>query len=253
VSNYAKKDMRVKLYVEEERKGKASAINIVLKNAKGDEILFVQADTMPGKGCFGKLITKIQNPNIGLVCAHPQTINNSSELPSKLGKVLWSLHDKVFKQFNIDGQARHASEVFCVRKDITSSIPSETVNDDAYIALAAKKKGWKVCYESESYVSIYGPETMSDYIKQRRRVIYGHYQIKKMTGENPQYFMSLLFLNRNMKKNLIFLFLSEFELPTLMAFIGIEIVLNAISLSDLARGKSYRIWSTATSTKKGLN
>jgi poly-beta-1,6-N-acetyl-D-glucosamine synthase len=253
VQQYAKKDARVKLYIEEQREGKASAVNQVLKNAKGEDILFVQADTMPHKGCFKKLIAKMHNPNVGLVCAQPQPINNSKELTSKLVRILWRLHDQVFKQLDDGGRARHASEVFCVRRDITSKIPSETVNDDAYIALTAKKKGWQIRYESESLVSICGPETINDYIKQRRRVIYGHHQIKKMTGEIPQYFTPLLFLNGNRKTNFLFSFLSEFDLPALIAFVWIEVTLNAIGRLDFARGKSYTIWSRAVSTKKGIS
>ena len=55
---------------------------------------------------------------------------------------------------NDAGLAGHASEVFCVRRGIVHKIPSEIVNDDAYIAVTAKKKGWLIKYEPRASVFI---------------------------------------------------------------------------------------------------
>jgi cellulose synthase/poly-beta-1,6-N-acetylglucosamine synthase-like glycosyltransferase len=46
---HAKQDRRIRVLVEEERKGKASAVNRIIENAKGTIILFVSADTLPHK------------------------------------------------------------------------------------------------------------------------------------------------------------------------------------------------------------
>ncbi len=251
VNEYAKRDPRVKVLIEEERNGKASAVNQVIENAKGEGIVFVQADTMPHKGCFSKLIAKIQDSSIGLVCAQPQPINNSKTLTNKMVHILWNLHDQVFKQLDNEGKARHASELFCVRKDITEKIPKGTVNDDAYIALSAKKKGWRIKYEAESLVSICGPETIGDYIKQRRRVIYGHHQIKKLTGETAQYFAPRLLISR--KNKAVVSSLLKYGIPSLLAFLAIELTLNLLGAFDQRDAKSFTVWSTATSTKKMIN
>src|SRR4030067_1952908 len=58
VQEYSKQDSRVHVYVETERKGKASAINHILQTAKGNTILFISADTFPNDGCFRKLLLK---------------------------------------------------------------------------------------------------------------------------------------------------------------------------------------------------
>ena len=57
VQEFAEKDTRIKIIVENERRGKASAVNQVLKNANGDSVIFVSADTMPSKECFTKYIS----------------------------------------------------------------------------------------------------------------------------------------------------------------------------------------------------
>jgi cellulose synthase/poly-beta-1,6-N-acetylglucosamine synthase-like glycosyltransferase len=252
VKEYAKKDARVKMYVEAERRGKASAVNRILANANGDAIAFISADTMPQRGCFARLLTRLQTSKVGLVCGKPSPINGSKSLAGRMVRILWSLHDHLFKQVSEAGTARHASEVFCVRKEVADKIPIETVNDDAYIALTAKKKGWLVGYEPESCVSIRGPETITDYIKQRRRVIYGHHQLKRLTGKSPQYFAPLIQLDGKSRIKMLKSLVCKNDPLSILAFVLIELVLNGVVKLDIITGKSYSIWNIAASTKKGI-
>ena len=110
----------------------------------------------------------------------------------RLVQLLWSFHGHVFAELNDSGIARHATEMFCIRKGIVDKIPAETVNDDAYIAVTAKKKGWLIKFDAQSKVAICAPTTFKEYFQQRRRIIFGHYQIRKLTGESAQYLVHLM-------------------------------------------------------------
>src|SRR3972149_9004764 len=249
VQEYSKQDPRVNVHVEAERKGKASAINHILSNAKCDIILFISADTLPNIGCFPKLLSKLRIPKTGIVCGNPVPINSSNSLVGKIVRLLWGFHDHVFKQLNDAGLARHATEIFCIRRGIVDKIPTETVNDDAYIALTAKKKGWLIKYETESRVSICGPQTFADYYKQRRRVLFGHHQVKKTTGESPQHLIYLLPLYPIQVMKLLRWLFMKYDLPTLIAFISIELGLNAAAMADSILRKPHTKWSVSSSTK----
>jgi cellulose synthase/poly-beta-1,6-N-acetylglucosamine synthase-like glycosyltransferase len=159
VQRYTKQDSCVRAFVESERKGKASAVNYILNNARGNAIIFVSADTLPCKECFSRLLSKLHIPNVGIVCGHPVPINNSNNFVWKLVRHLREFHNHTFEQLNEAGLARHATKVFCIRKGIVERIPPEAVNDDAYLALIAKKKGCLTKYDSDSRVSICGPQT----------------------------------------------------------------------------------------------
>ena len=250
VQEYSKQDPRVNVHVEAERKGKASAINHILSNAKCDIILFISADTLPNIGCFPKLLSKLRIPKTGIVCGNPVPINSSNSLVGKIVRLLWGFHDHVFKQLNDAGLARHATEIFCIRRGIVNKIPSETVNDDAYIALTAKKKGWLVKYETESRVSSCGPQTFADYYKQRRRVLLGHNQVKKTTGESPQHLIYLLPLYPIQVIKLLRWLFMKYDIPTIAAFVLIELGINTAAMVDAALRKPHTTWSVANSTKK---
>lgn len=246
---YANRDSRIRVLVENQRRGKASAINQILAHAKGDSILFVSADTLPNKGCFQRLLSKLQLPNVGIVCGNPIPINNSNGLVDKLVQILWSFHSHVFQQLNDLGLARHATEIFCIRKGIISRIPMETINDDAYIALMTKKRGWLIKYDEISRVSICGPQTFVDYFNQRRRVLVGHHQVKKMTGEAPQHLLYLLPLHPIRVVKLFLWLFKKHGFLSVLAFTSIELSLNLISMVDSISRKTPNIWKVSTSTK----
>ncbi len=192
VREFAEKDSRLKLHVEEKRSGKASAINYILSHATGDLIIFISADTLPKKGSFSRLTAKVQKSNVGIVCGNPVPVNPPTSLVGRIVQLLWSFHGHVFEQLNDSGLARHATELFCIRKGIVNSMPAGTVNDDAYLAVETKKRGWLIKFDSQSQVLISGPGTFHEYFEQRRRIIFGHFQIKKLTGESSQYLVHLL-------------------------------------------------------------
>jgi biofilm PGA synthesis N-glycosyltransferase PgaC len=250
VQKYAEKDSRVKAYVETERLGKASAVNQILANAKGDAILFISADTLPQKKCFHRLIAKLQAPNAGIVCGRPAPVNNPDSLVDRLVQVLWRFHDHVFRELNDAGLARHATEIFCVRKGIVEKIPDDTVNDDAYIALMAKKRGWLIKYDPASSVSICGPKTFSDYFKQRRRILRGHSQVRKFTGESPQHLIYLLPLYPTRVISMLLWLFGECGIPTFLTFTSIELLIGAAAFADSVLGKPSSRWSISNSTKK---
>jgi len=249
VQNFARRDPRVQLYVENERKGKASAVNHILSNASCDSIIFISADTLPNQGCFSRLLTTLQLSNVGIVCGKPVPINSSVSLAGRLVQVLWSFHDHVFVQLNDAGLARHATEIYCIRKGIVNRIPSEVVNDDAYVALETKKKGWLIKYEPFSQVLICGPQTIREYFQQRRRVIYGHYQVKKLTGESPQHLMYLMPVLPSRVFRLGLWLIGNQDVPTLMAFVLAEFTANIAACVDFIFRKNHSEWQTLSSTK----
>ncbi len=247
--DYAKKDHRINVFVEENRTGKASAVNKILQNARGTNIIFISADTLPNRNCFQNLTSKLQDSQAGIVCGKPIPVKDPKSLVGRMVQALWLFHDHVFIELNDAGLARHASEVFCIRKGIVHRIPPETVNDDAYIAVTAKKKGWLIKYEPHAFVSISGPKTLADYIRQRRRIIFGHYQIRKLTGESPQYLVHLAPQHPKKVLQLAFWLVTQSGILTFSIFAEIELLLNATAIIDTLMGKTYTQWSIAASTK----
>ena len=249
VQAFAEMDSRLKVHIEENRNGKASAINYILSHATGDIIIFVSADTLPQKGSFPRLTTIVQKSNVGIVCGNPIPINPSTSLVGRIVRLLWSFHGHVFEELNDSGLARHATELFCIRKGIVDRIPAETVNDDAYLAVETKKKGWLIKFDAQSQILISGPRTFQEYFQQRRRIIFGHFQIKKLTGESSQYLMHLMPLHPLQTLKLSLWLFTKYTPVTLFAFLFTEFLVNVFAIGDVVAGKNYFRWPALPSTK----
>jgi hypothetical protein len=151
------------------------------------------------------------------------------------------------------GKAQHLGGVlFAVRRGICEKIPEDIVNDDAYMGVLCRMKSYKVSFEEKAIAFFRGPATVSDYVHQRRRVVYGHLKVKRETKIAPVVLESsplnvetsviLHWLENN--PNMIGFFLSACLL---------EGVVNILARMDLWRGNNdHKVWKIATTTKKAI-
>jgi len=250
VRNFEQRDPRVRLIEEPVRLGKAAAVSRILSEARGDQIIFVSADVTPEPDCLMSLVRTMADPKVGISCGRPEPIQRGRRLVSAIVKTLWGFHNWQLEKLNHAGLLMHASEVFCIRRGIVKQIPRTIVNDDAYLAVKAKSHGYRIKYLRNSQVQVFGPQTIGDYLKQRRRIIAGHYQVRSATGKFSQYLFYSLISRPNLTLKLLTgYFAARREFAGLAAAALIEVVANLLAVSDMIRRKSYAIWSISTTTK----
>jgi len=251
VKKYAEKDRRIRLIVEPTRKGKTSALNKILSHYQGDHLFLLSADVRPETGSLKRLIGRFTNDRIGAVGGRPISSNNRG-LTGSMVHVLWKIHHHTLKFLNEEGCLTHVSgELFCIRRGVVKAIPPSIVNDDAYIALRASQQGYLVKYEPESRVYINGPTNIVDYITQRKRILYGHLQLKHIVGSFPRNIetMSLYDQRRVIRLLASFSIKNPKLLFGFLLLVFIEVLLNLYSLLDIIRGKSHTTWKIAGTTK----
>jgi cellulose synthase/poly-beta-1,6-N-acetylglucosamine synthase-like glycosyltransferase len=253
VKEFARKDPRVKLIEESRRLGKATAVNKILTKAEGEQIVMISADVIPRPGCITGLVRSMVDQQVGISCGRPEPITRGRKLIRELVGTLWGFHNWQLEKLNHAGLLMHASEVFCIRKGIVKKIPKEMVNDDAFLAVAAKNAGHLIKYVPDSEVKVFGPQTIPDYIRQRRRIIAGHYQVRVVTGHFSQYVLySLLVRPMLTLRTLVEYIAAKREITGLLVAPFIELAANLLALSDSILGKSHRIWSISTTTKTAV-
>jgi len=250
VREFAARDQRVRLIEEPTRLGKASAVNLILANARGEFIVFVSADVIPQPNCLVALFKPMTDSSVGISCGQPVPVPRGRPLIRGVVDTLWGFHNWQLEKLNDAGLLMHASEVFCLRKGLVTKIPSDLVNDDAYIAVRAKSLGYAIKYAPQSQVGVSGPQTVGDYIRQRRRIIAGHYQVHDHTG----HFSQFLFYSAVVRPVVTFRILVEYfalhgSIQSGVTTALLELAANFLAGIDRLRGKSHAIWSISTTTK----
>lgn len=173
IKEVAKRHRIVKLIAEKKRQGKASAINQFLKVAQGDLCILESGDTLPLKNTVSELIKPFYSPQVGMAGVHPLPVDNPRNFLGFTTHLLWRIHHQIALK------EPKCGEMIAIRKGIVKEIPSQTAVDEAMFEALISKKGYKVVYVPSAIVRNKGPETVTDFLKQRRRITAGHLHLRK--------------------------------------------------------------------------
>lgn len=251
VSKFSEKDRRVELIVQGERLGKASAINEILKRASHEIIFLIPADVLPAPSSLIRLASEFSNPKVGVVCGSPLPVNSERNFSGYLANLMWRLHNRTLKLLGDSDINTHASgELMAVRGGIIDHIPMNTVNDDAYLAVEISK-GYRVKYCESAKVYLKAPSNIADYVRQRRRVMFGHHSVRRTTGSYPRTLGAMPYydLRRLLKVIRDEISYRASDIPKLGLAIALEIVSNVLAWIDVILKRKYISWSAVTSTK----
>lgn len=177
--DFLKSNPRVFLIKQEKREGKASAINIFLKYASGDIIILESGDTIPAEDTIENLTKPFKDPKTGMTGGHPVPINNPGTFMGFTAHLIWSLHHRLALEHPKLG------ELVAFRRDLIRKIPTDTAVDEALIEALIDIQGYELKYAPDAIVYNKGPETVSDFLKQRRRIFTGHLHLRKTKGYAP--------------------------------------------------------------------
>lgn len=240
VKEYEKKDNRIKLITQPDRLGKASAINEFLKIAKGEIAVLESADTVTRTNTLEELIKPFAKAEVGMTGARPMPINPDKSFADFCVHKLWQLHHHVALD------SPKCGEIVAFR-NIIPKIPMYTAVDEAAIEGILCREGFQLAYAENAVVQNKGPETIKDFISQRRRIASGHLHLKAAMGhevatDNPKkVFYYVLKCQRWSVKEIMFM----------MALIMIEGYSRFMGKVDYyLKDKNPFIWDIAASTKR---
>lgn len=254
VRQFGEKDGRIKLIIEEERRGKASAINKILETYVGDYIFLIPGDVVPAQSSLSLLLKNISSDSrVGVVGGRPIPTNIENGFSGYLSHLMWRMHNRTLKFLNDLNMSNHASgELMVFRRGIVEKIPIDVVNDDAYIAVKASLKGSLVKYCDEAIVYIKAPTNIAEYICQRRRVVYGHHRVKQLTKKYSRTLQNMMIQDPSKTMHVLKNEIKEHprDIPKLLVAILVEALVNLLAIMDITLRKKHTVWTIAKSTKK---
>jgi biofilm PGA synthesis N-glycosyltransferase PgaC len=171
VAEIALRESRVRLCVQEKREGKASAINLFLKQASSEIAILIGADVIPEQGAIESLCSPFIDPAIGMVGGRPVPVNDPTTFMGHSVHLLWRLHDRVARI------TPKLGEVIAFR-NVISGIPTNSSVDEISIQALISQLGYEMIYKPDCVVYNKGPVNLRDYLKQRRRIYAGHLKVR---------------------------------------------------------------------------
>jgi biofilm PGA synthesis N-glycosyltransferase PgaC len=182
IESMQKKNPIIKLIKEPERKGKSSAVNLYLESARGDICVIESADTIPLNDTLEKLCLAFLDPAVGIAGAHSIPVNSDKYFVGFAVQFIWRLHHKVSLFTPKLGELIAFRNVVKPTWEIQTAADSFAAADETFIEGIIRAKGYRVIYVPEAYVKNKGPETLKEYMEQRKRNHLSHLYIKQKTG-----------------------------------------------------------------------
>ncbi|HYT37504.1 MAG TPA: glycosyltransferase [Ktedonobacteraceae bacterium] len=241
VAEIALQESRVRLCVQEKREGKASAINLFLKQAISPIVVLIGADVLPEDSALDYLCAPFKDPKIGMVGGRAVPANDSATFMGYAVHLLWRLHDQLARL------QPKLGEVIAFR-NVISGIPTDSAVDEISIQALISQLGYQLIYEPACVVYNKGPLTLRDFLKQRRRIYAGHLQVRDQQNYEAS----------TMKTGLIvrqLLACHDFTMNTpkqVLWTLGTVILEGYARLQgyyDYRRKRDHHIWQMVNSTK----
>ena len=187
---FARTDSRIRVIIEVDRRGKAGALNQILRVAEGAQLVLLNADAVAADGSVGALLDRARES------APPYAVMGRPTLPeegpgplSRMLEFQWRLHHELHWETLGRGDGNHLSdELLLVSRPGILTIPEQTINDGSYIGAWMSAHGGAMLYAPDARVLIDVPRRFRDHLTQRRRIRVGHADVARFAGIAPTTF-----------------------------------------------------------------
>lgn len=185
---------------DEERLGKAAAINRAMATVDSPITVFSDANTFIHPNAILELVKPFNNPNVGCVAGEKKVLFTGNT--SSSGESIYWKYESLVKRLESEtgSTLSAAGELFAIRTELYSDINPETILDDFEISTQIALKGYSVKYSPYAVTSEKGSENLEEEKKRKIRIAAGGFQT---LFRNP------LLLNPFKKPALAFKYLSH--------------------------------------------
>lgn len=234
---------RVRLYVEEERSGKAAAVNFGIQESASPIVVIVSGDVLPEPGALRLLAEAFDDPVVGLAGGRPAPVNDPDTPIGHAVGMLWRLHHRLALH-----QAK-LGEMIALRSDAVVALPRTSVDEACFQAIL-EANGWRSVYVPEAVVVNKGPGSRADFLKQRRQIHAGHLWLKERQGYTVPSLKPQL-LAQELWRDLLDdrTRLEPRRLAWTAGTVAMEAWARTRARVDYMRGKENHVWEMVQSTK----
>ena len=178
-NNAANEDeINIKITKDIERKGKISQVNRTVEKAKGEILVFSDANSFFNKEALVNLTKHFADKQVGCV-AGEKRVKKSASSTSGEGEGLYWKYESLLKK--IDSKiwtcVGAAGEIFAIRRNLWGDgVASNTLIEDFVVSMKVAEKGYRVIYEPDAYAEEEPTIDMKEEYIRRRRIAAGGFQ-----------------------------------------------------------------------------
>jgi len=175
VREYMARDPRIRLFIQEKREGKTSAVNVFVSNTQEKICVLESGDTLPREDTIERMVRMFHDPAVGMTGAHKMAVNTPDHIVGFLS------HLRLKMEHQLCLEIPRLGELIAFRK-VFDRLPPDVAMDEALVEAFIIRRGMQVRYAPDAVVYSMGPQTVGDFVRQRRRNYAGHLYLKDKYG-----------------------------------------------------------------------
>jgi cellulose synthase/poly-beta-1,6-N-acetylglucosamine synthase-like glycosyltransferase len=173
----ASRDPRVTVIYQPERLGKMAAINRAVAAARGEILVFSDANNLYTPATLRALLAPFSDSEVGVVTGRKAIDDGGGRPLDKAEGLYWRYESKIKSwESQLGSVTGVAGEILAIRRAIFRPPPVGTVNDDFVLAMQAAIDGWRVIYAPQAVSIEPASATLGDESIRRSRIVAGRYQ-----------------------------------------------------------------------------
>ncbi|MGA1870976.1 MAG: glycosyltransferase family 2 protein [bacterium] len=137
--------------IEMPRVGKVNVLNSAVPQAKGEIIVFSDANTLYYPDAIRKLVAHFEKSDVGCVCGRLQLANPRKVQSGEGESFYWRYETWIKEKESRLGCVVGANgAIYAIRKKLFEKMPPTVINDDFHISMKIMERGYKVIYEKKA-------------------------------------------------------------------------------------------------------
>lgn len=153
-----------------ENKGKTTAINTAVSEAKGEIILFTDANVWLDEDALKHLVVNFNDEEIGCVCGQLNYYNPSDSETANTGGLYWHYEEAIKKLESLTGSTMGADgSIFAIRKHLFRKLEPYLI-DDFSTSMGVLFQGYRIIFEDNAKAFEKHTTDLNDEIRRRRRI-----------------------------------------------------------------------------------
>ena len=163
----------------EERSGKPAILNRLVPEARGEVVVFCDANTMIMPDAIRHLVQHFSSPQVGCVCGELRLLSLAGK-PQNEG-AYWRYETFLkFLESRLNMLVGANGGLFAIRRDLFRPLPAHAIIDDFLIAMQIRGTGKRVLYDPEA-IACEAASDMTQEFRRRVRIGAGNFYALRYT------------------------------------------------------------------------
>jgi cellulose synthase/poly-beta-1,6-N-acetylglucosamine synthase-like glycosyltransferase len=178
----AASDQRLRVLICDDHRGKAAALNLGIRNAHGEILLFIDLRPRLQAGALRSLLSNFADPEVGCAAGKLILVREDHDATSAaIGDLYWSYEQwlRVCESI-IDSPCGVYGGFYAVRRSLAVEFPEGLILDDVYQPLQVVRQGYRCVIDREAEVCDTWPKTSGREFQRKVRTLAGNVQLLQL-------------------------------------------------------------------------